>query len=108
MEIEIKGKWYPSAGEKVTVRYYMTGTCDPYTVVSTGEGKVYVRECGMDFAGPRYYDSLPTRIWDDVGGKMRELTWSPKRKGWIMSSFPGDKYPGVAEFGVWEYAPYLD
>lgn len=106
-KIEYAGKWFPQIGEKVTVHHWETGTCDPYTVAGIKGGKVVVRECGMRFCAPRYYDSLPAEIYDDTDGKETSLTWSPRRRGWILSH-GGSRHPGVAEFGKWEYRPYLD
>lgn len=108
MKIEYEGKWFPEAGDKVTVHHYISGTCSPHTVSRVEGGKVVIRACGMRFDGPRYFDTLPDEIYDDPKGSESTLTWSPKRKNWILSSWKGDRYPGVAEFGVWKYEPYLD
>ena len=47
----------------------------------------------------------------DAVGIQATLKWSNAKKwggAWVHKEYPGDTYPLIAEFGKWDYYPYLD
>lgn len=94
----------PVVGEKVTLVHY-TGFERPYTVVSVSANgkKCVIREAGLIFGGPCYYDSKPDHIYDNVNGKTKNC-YVNKWGYWHVSK---DKYYYLS-WGRWDYEPYLD
>ena len=104
-------KHIPTVGEHLYTytpcnSYYVAICRDPWTVESVKGNTCIIREAGLVFCGPRYYDSLPDRIVDDPNGRKLTLRWSEKHQRWQES--PAGSYPRVAVFGAWDYQPYLD
>ena len=104
-------KHVPTVGEKLYIHtpcnsYYVAICRDPYTVESVKGNTMIIREARLVFCGQRYYDTLPDRIEDDPNGKRLTFRWSEKKQRWQES--PAGSYPRVAEFGEWDYVPYLD
>lgn len=87
---------------------WVSAVRNPYTVESVNKaGTVCViRAARPVFLGPCYYDSLPDYIEDDPNGRTMKLRWNEKRQRWQES--PAGRYPRVAVFGRWDYAPYLN
>jgi len=106
-------KHIPFIGEKL---YTYTPCSDgwvsmvhnPYTVIAVNEKatECIVQEAGMVFPYPRYFDTLPTRIFEDPNGRTKKFRWSEKKQRWQES--PCGSYPEVAVFGRWDYQPYLN
>ena len=112
----MKEKYWPNVGEPLYMRQ-KTGNdwvdmCRyPYTVIKVDKNRVWVQSCEMIFDGPRYYDSLPTKIIPNPDGIIRELKWSNAKVlggAWVYKSYPGDAYPEFAVFGSYDYQGYLD
>lgn len=82
----------------------------PYTVtnVSPSGKTVEITECDLIFEGPRYYDTLPTKIVPSINGEKRTLRWSDKKQCYMcQSSVKG--YPLYAVFtDNYVYQPYLN
>jgi len=97
-------KHTPVIGEKVTLVHYC-GSATPYTVSWVNEKgtKCIIRECALFFESPRYFDSYPDCILDDVDGRQKIL-YLNKRGSWSVSK---DKY-SYPSFGKWRYEPYTD
>ena len=102
-------------GEKLSLRRggnvgYYVGICrDPYTIIDIKpNGNLVIQECELIFNGPRYYNTLPDEIRENPNGSTKTLYLSRSKKfsgKYVDSS--GD-YPLVADFGYWEYIPYMD
>ena len=104
-------KHVPVVGEHLYLHtpcnpYYVASVRNPYTVDSVKGNTCVVREAGLIFNGTRYYDTLPDGFYDDPYGRKVTLRWSEKKQRWQES--PARSYPRVAEFGEWDYFPYLD
>lgn len=105
-------KYVPVVGEKMYISQRPCGNCwvdevkHPYSVIAVKDKEILIRECGLKFSGPRYYDSLPDEIYDDPYGRVRKLKWSDKKGVWQES---GERYAQIGVFGEgWQYAPYLN
>lgn len=96
----------PVVGEKLFIMS-ACGTETPYTVESVNEKgtRCVVREAGMYFSGPRYFDSTPDYIYDDPNGRKKSLFLA--KSGYWKETKAG-RYAGVAFFGRYAYQPYLD
>ena len=82
----------------------------PYTVtnVSPSGKTVEITECDLIFEGPRYYDTLPTKIVPSINGEKRTLRWSDKKQCYMCSSSVKG-YPLYAVFtDNYVYQPYLN
>lgn len=104
-------KHVPVVGERLYVHtpcnsYWVAMCRYPYTVESVNGNTCVVREAGMIFNGPRYYDTLPDGFYDDPNGRKLKLRWNEKKQRWQET--PAGSYPQVAVFGEWDYQPYLD
>ena len=97
-------KHIPVVGEKVTLVHYC-GSETPYTVVSVNKTgtKCVIRECGLYFSGPRYFDTKADYIYDDLNGRLKNL-FANKWGSWSVSK---DKYSYVS-WGHWNHEPYTD
>lgn len=100
-------KHIPVVGEPLYI-VSCCGTETPYTVEAVNEKKTrcVVREAGMYFRVPRYFDSLPDYIFDDLNGAKKTLFWSEKSRSWKEAK--AGRYAGLAIFGRYSYQPYLD
>jgi len=100
-------KHIPVVGEKLYI-VSCCGTETPYTVEAVNEKatRCVVREAGMVFKIPRYFDSYPEHIFDDPNGRKKTLFWSEKSGAWKESN--AGRYAGFAIFGNYSYEPYLD
>lgn len=97
-------KWYPPEGTKLTI-VRVTGSETPYTVVGTESGRLRIRECRLEFDGPRYFDTVADRITEGLpGDREKELFWKPKSEGWGEK---GNAYSYI-RFGKWRHQPYTD
>lgn len=97
-------KWYPPVGTKVTI-VRATGSETPYTVVGTESGRLRIRECRLEFDGPRYFDTVADRITEGLpGDREKELVWKPKSESWGEK---GAAYSYI-RFGKWRHQPYTD
>lgn len=110
-----KTKYIPTIGEKLylsqhTGNYWVDSVRNPYTVIDVNDKEVTIQECKLIFNGIRYFDTLPDEILEDPNGEIKKLKWSNAKKhtGWIYKDYPGDNYPEIAHFGMWDYAPYLN
>ena len=112
----MREKFLPKVGEKLylhqkTNNSYVNDVRHPYTVRWVSDNAVGIQEAKCIFNGPQYYDSLPDEIVDDYNGRTLTLKWSNAKKwggAWVHREYPGDEYPLIAEFGRWDYYPYLD
>lgn len=93
-----KEKFYPAAGEKVTL-YYPTGRERPFTVDRIEKGRVVLRECLLHFTGPVYWDTEPDYIGTNPAGREITLSWCPSGGYWKE---PG-RYGASANFGGWAW-----
>ena len=113
-----KPTFYPEVGEKVTLKghtgnYWIDMVCDPYTVVAVSEKErcVYIQSCKLTFDGPRYYDTIASKIENDPDGTIIKLTFvnnKRNRNRWVHKYDAYDEYPRIAIFGIWKHQPYLD
>lgn len=105
-------KFFPEVGTQLylyqrTGRYYVDEVKRPYTVIDVKPSKVVIQACKLIFNGPRYYDTMPDDIQANPEGEILELHWAPKRGKWQIDKW-STGYPEYAEFGKWEFFPYLD
>lgn len=105
-------KHIPTVGEHLythtpnTGNYYISIVKNPWTVVSVKGNECIIQSARPIFYGPCYYDSLPDEIVENPNGRTMKLRWSEKYQRWQES--PAGSYPRVAEFGEYDYYPYLD
>lgn len=105
-------KFFPEVGTQLylhqrTGHYYVDAVKRPYTVIAVKPSAVTVQACKLIFNGPRYYDTMPDDIKADPNGEILELHWASKRGKWQIDKY-NTGYPEYAEFGKWEFYPYLD
>lgn len=96
----------PVVGEKLYI-ISACGTETPYTVESVNKTgtRCVVREAGMLFGYPRYFDSLPYHIFDDINGAKKTMYLA--KSGYWKEAKAG-RYAGLAVFGEYRYQPYYD
>lgn len=104
-------KHIPTVGEKLYIwtpcnMWTVAMVRNPYTVDSVKGNTMVIREARLIFRGVRYFDTLPDAIVDDPNGRKLTFRWSEKKQRWQES--PAGSYPRVAEFGEWDYQPYID
>ena len=110
--METKEKFYPNVGDPLYLRQ-RTGNswvdmCKyPYTVIEVTKSNVYIQACKLIFDGPRYYDTVASRIEDDPNGEILKLNWAPKKGQWQIDKYQTG-YPEFAVFGRHEHQPYLN
>ena len=109
-----KGPMVVKAGTPLYL-YQMTNNCwvndvrRPYTVVAVSDKEITIQEALCIFNGPRYYDTLADDIVPNPNGRIRVLKQSnaKKYKGLWVDKL-GETYPYIAEFGEYDYYPYLN
>lgn len=105
-------KFFPEIGTQLylhqrTGRYYVDAVKRPYTVIGVKPSVITIQACKLIFNGPRYYDTMPDDIQENPEGEILELHWAPKIGKWQIDKYKTG-YPEYAEFGKWEFYPYLD
>lgn len=105
-------KFYPNVGDQLYLSQ-QTGNCwvdevkYPYTVIGVTKSHVIIQEAKLIFDGPRYYDTVASRIEEDPNGEILQLNWAPKRHRWQIDRYQTG-YPQIAHFGRYEHQPYLN
>lgn len=105
-------KTYPEVGaelylHRLTGNYYADLVRTPYTVIAVDKNHVTIQEAACIFVGPRYYDTLPDRIVPNEYGEILQLNWAPKKERWQIDRYKTG-YPCIAEFGQYDYYPYIN
>lgn len=122
-------KNYPKLGEQLYL-YQKTGNSwidevkSPYTVVSVTDELILIQSAKLIFPvfhyNPKtmsdyykqfdnqrvcFYDTLAESIIEDKEGNYKILKWNKKLNKWTTNE---KSYPEIAEFGKYEYQPYLN
>ena len=105
-------KFFPEVGthlylSQITGDGWVDMVKRPYTVIRVDKKHVYIQGCKLVFNGPRYYDTLPDDIKEDINGEVLVLNWAPKKHMWQVDKY-NTGYPSYAYFGEWCYSPYLN